>query len=268
MQIYETNDYKAYVRARIRAMPKAGRGEWRALAEALRIHPTRISHIFKGNLELSLEQASLLCRYWGLSQVESEYFLLLVQMARAGNTELREILMKQAEGLRERAAKLENRVVRDKILTESEKAIFYSTWLYSALRLSTSIESCRTLDALAEKFELPREKIREMMDFLVESGLCDLENGEYRMQAKRTHVEADSVHAQRHHANWRLQALLNQERFGPSELSYTCPVSLNRADQKRLRGLITKTIEEFLKTVTASEPPEMLACLNIDWFEV
>jgi len=71
----------------------------------------------------------------------------------------------------------------------------------------------------------------------------------------------------RHHANWRLKALGRHEHLSERELAYTVPVSISKADQKVLREMLIQTIVKFQETVTASEPSEILACLNIDWIE-
>jgi len=267
MNIFSYSNYKGFVVDRIHSMPKRGRGELQRIGKELRMHSSRVSHIFSGDIDLTLEQGGALCKYWGLSQLEAEYFIVLVQFARAGSKELKEILSAQAKGLRERASKLENRVVRDKLLSENEKAIFYSSWMYSGLRLASSVQELQTVDAMAQHFELPRDTVREILDFLVGAGLCSESNGRYQMLIKRTHLEASSILARNQHAHWRLKALARFQKLSERELAYTCPISINHSDQKALRELLVQTIETFLKTVTASEPPDLLACLNIDFFE-
>lgn len=249
-------------------MPKGGRGEFNKMAQALRMHTTRVSQIFNGDMNLTVEQAADLCRYWGLAQSEAEFFLLLVQLERAGSQEARAIYKRQIDSTRARSKDLRERVSIERALSESERAIFYSSWFYSAARLLTSIEEFQTLDAISERLQQPRDRMREVLDFLVSTGLCIEEDGRYSMGPKTTHVEASSPLSLRHHSNWRLRAIQRQEKIGQNELTYTCPVSINRKDQAKLRELLIQTIQDFLKTVTESEPPEMVACLLIDWFEI
>jgi uncharacterized protein (TIGR02147 family) len=267
MSIFEYTEYKLFVRARIASMPKGGHGEFQRLAAELRMHPTRISHIFKGEIDLTLEQGAHLCRYWGLSQLESEYFILLLQISRAGTKELKTLLKTQADEIRSRAKKIVNRVPRDRILSESEKALFYSNWFYSGIRLFCSVSEYQTLDSISDYFGFSREQTREVLDFLVSTGLCVETDGVYSMGAKRTHLESTSLLISRHHANWRLKAIASHENLSDRELSYTLPVSISKKDQAVLRELLIQTITKFQAAVTASEPPEMVACLNIDWFE-
>ena len=266
--IFNYLDYKTYVLERFSSMPRKGRGELGKIAKDLRMHPTRVSHIFRGDMNLTLEQACGVSHYLGLSSVESEYFLLLVNLARAGSVDLQKMLKEQAEKIRERAKSLSYRVPRDMVLSEEQKAMFYSGWHFSAIRLLTSIEGFQTVDALAEALQLPREKVRNTVDFLLSTGLCIEKNGLLFMGPKTTHLEETSPLMARHHSNWRLKAMSRHENIRPHELAYTCTVSLTKEDQIKLREMLMEVIEKFLKKVTASDPAEKLACLTIDWLDV
>lgn len=77
--IFSFDDYKDFVRNRIKTMPRQGHGEMSRIAKALRMHPTRVSHIFNGEMNLTGEQACDLAKHLGLSDLEADYFLALVQ---------------------------------------------------------------------------------------------------------------------------------------------------------------------------------------------
>lgn len=71
--------------------------------------------------------------------MELEYFSLLVQKERAGSHELREHLVRRLAQLKTEASKLSKRISHDRSLTDQERAIFYSSWIYSAVHLFTSL---------------------------------------------------------------------------------------------------------------------------------
>ncbi len=97
MGIFEYNDYKLFVRNRIREMARAGRGQYQKMALHLRVHPTLVSQIFRGVRDLTPEQASEVAVFLELSEPESQYFLTLVQISRAGNQRLRELLERRRQ---------------------------------------------------------------------------------------------------------------------------------------------------------------------------
>lgn len=268
MSLFSGEDYKSFLRERIEQMPRRGHGELQRISTELKMHPTRVSQVVNGDMHFTVEQAAGLCRYLGLGQLETEYFVVLLQLARAGTEEARKLFRRQAQGIRERSKELVNRVPREKELDESEKAIFYSSWHYIGAHVLCSMEQYQTIDTLAAALAQPRERVKQIMDFLVATGLCVLEKERYKVGPKTTHLEATSPLVQRHHANWRLKAIHRHEALTSRELAYTCPVSLRREDQAALRELLVNTIQAFLKTVTESEPPDTAACLTIDWFEI
>lgn len=268
INLFEFTDYKAFLRAKLEGMPKRGWGEMQKISTALAMHSTRVSQVIGGDVHFTLEQASKLCDYLDLSALESEYFLVLTNEARAGTPDLRARFKQQAQRIRERANELEHRVPREKVLTEEQKSLFYSSWAYSGLRLATSLPGPHNIDSLAERFGLPKEKVGAIMEFLLKAGLCVEGKEGFVVGPQSTHLNKTSPLVLRHHANWRLKALARHENLGEGEMAYTCPVSLTKEDQLVVREMLFRLIERFLKRAAASDPPDTLACLNIDWFRV
>jgi uncharacterized protein (TIGR02147 family) len=268
MSIFSASSYRDFLRERLKTMPKEGRGQVARIAKVLQMHPTRLSQVLHGHVNLTMEQAGRLANHLGLSALETEFFLAMIQLERAGTEELKAIFRGQLRRLQEQSRELKHRVPKDIALSENQKAVFYSNWAYSAVRLATSIEALRSIDAMAERFGMSGEKVRMILDFLFEAGLVVEKEGQFQIGPQTTHLEKTSPLILRHHSNWRLKAISRHERSTDSEIAYTCPVSLRREDQAAIREMIMQLIEKFLKKVVASEPPDTLACLNIDWFQV
>jgi uncharacterized protein (TIGR02147 family) len=269
MNIFDFESYKKFVLARLKSMPKQGRGELLKMAEHLRMHSTRLSHVFKGEMNLTPEQACGICKYLGLSELESEYFLLLVNLERAGSEELRVMLSAQREKLREHGKKMGFLPRNRKDLTDEQRGIFYSNWYYCAIHLVTSFPKTQSIDELSERFQMPREKMRKILDFLTSAGLCTEVDGKFQADANiSTYIEGSSPFVNRHHSSWRLKAIANHENLDPSDLAYTSVVSISREDKIKLRQMTVQFIKDFLSKVAASEPSDTIACLNVDWFHI
>ena len=268
MGLFDSKNYKDFLRKRLKEMPKEGHGQVTRIAHVLRMHPTRLSQILNGDVNLTLEQAGKLAHHLGLAPLETECFLSMVQYERAGTEELREIFRAQIDRFKKQSKELKNRVPKDAALSENQKAVFYSSWAYSAVRLACSVKDLQSLDALSGHFDMNRSKVRGILDFLLESGLILERSGRFEIGPKTSHLEKSSPLALRQHSNWRLKAMSRHERLTDSEIAYTCPVSIKKVDQAVVREMIMQLIERFLKTVVESEPPDSLACLNIDWFNI
>jgi uncharacterized protein (TIGR02147 family) len=270
VEIFEFESYKAFVRARIEAMPGRGRGEFRAIARKLRMHTTLVSQVFRGPRELTPEQACDLCGFWGLSGLETEMFLALVQYERAGTTSLRAAVLQQLRQIRQRADKLAYRLPQEKVLRPETQQIFYSNWHYSAIRLLTSIADFNDVDAIANHLGLARNVVAEALEFLVNHALCKrLAGGKVKMGPQRTHLPADSPMITRHHLNWRVRNLsrLQTENLGEDEILFTAPLSISVKDARKVRKKILE-FTEGLSQVVKDTDPEKVCVLNIDWLNI
>jgi uncharacterized protein (TIGR02147 family) len=268
MNIFEFADYRLYVQERVKKLPKRGRGEFLKIAKALGMHTSSVSQVFKGQKRLTLEQGSRLAEHLGLNDLESDYLLNLIEKERAGTKDLEARIEKRLQKIRELASQLVNRLPRDQVLSEESKALFYSNWFYSAIRLGTDIEGLQTIEALSEYFSLQPALVNEVLQFLLACGLCIEQDGLYKMGPKRTHLEATSPLISRHHMNWRMKAVERSTKLEHSEeLQLSSPVVLSKKDALYVKSLLMTQVQDVLKTATPS-PSETLYCLNVDWFKV
>lgn len=267
MEIFEFEDYKKYVKSRILSMPKRGYGQLRRLSEYLGVNTAFISQVFKGDKNLSSEQAIKTALFFGLNELETEYFISLTQLERAGSQELKRFLKKQIAVIKEKSQRVSNRLKVERVLAESDKAIFYSDWYYSAIRQLPAIKGFDNVDAIANYVGLSRAAVNEIIHFLLQNNLLNEEKGKLTIGPSRTHLEPESPWVKMHHTNWRTKALENLKDQDPTKLHFSFPTTLSIADAEKVRARILKLIEDIGKIVDPS-PSEELRCLNIDWFKV
>jgi uncharacterized protein (TIGR02147 family) len=268
MNIFMYEDVRAYLQEKISKMPQRGRGEIGKIAKHIGVHSTYMSLVLNGSRHLSQEQAFDLATYLQLTELETEYFCLLVQWDRAGTPRLRKHLKQKLSKIREDSLSLSKRLMHDKKLSDQEKAVFYSSWIYSAVRLFTSTkEKGVTFESIQEHFDLPRKKLMEVLDFLASSGLVLYEKNLYRLGTQQTFLEKGSPFLPKHHANWRIKAMQKSEFISDEELVFTSPFSISEKDFLLLREELAEWLKKFSGIVRDS-PAEEVACLNIDFFRV
>lgn len=268
ISVFDYKEYKKFVRDWVADPKNSTRGAWGRIAKQMNISPVIVTQVFKGNRELSLDQAYDLNEFFGFNQAESQYFMLLVHIARAGTHRYKQALEAELSSVRAKASEIKNRVKVDKVLNEAERAKFYSHWYYSAVRLLTSIPETRDSKSIAEKLNIPVEKVRVILEFLLEVGLIKINNqNEFEMGPASTHLESQSPFVNRHHSNWRLQALSKMERFEADDLFYTGPMTLSHDDIVRIRKMLVDLVAEVRKIAVDSKS-EQLACLSFDFFKI
>lgn len=266
MSIFNYQDTKTYLRHYISELPRKGRGEGTRIAKHLGVSTTLVSQVLAGEKSFTPEQTRSLSQYLGLTGLDADCLMFLVQYDRAGSTDLKQFWKSKLDEVRERALKLSNRVKPQRVLNDQQRAVFYSSPLYSAVRLFTSVgDKGKSLGEICDRFEIPRAKASDVLKFLVETGLCVEKEDRFSMGAQSTHLEQGSHHLLRHHSNWRIRAIRQSEELTDQELMYTAPVSLSKNDFESLREEMVGFIKKFLAKVHES-PAEEIACLNLDFF--
>lgn len=235
------------------------------MAESLRVSTTLVSQVVNGDKHFSMELASDLCDYMGLGEKEADHFLLLLEYARAGSHGYQKRLKRRVDLARAAALKLSERVEQDRKLTDTESAIFFSSWAYAGIFHLVATNPKLTIDQLAERLKMPRHSVAKCMDFLIESGILVSKGGSLEVGMKSAHIGADSPFVVQHHQNWRVQAFNKMTFAGSEELFYTAPMSLSHETAAVIRSELISQIDRIVKLVGPS-PSETVRCLNIDWF--
>lgn len=266
MTLFDYSSYKSFVNDWISRQPKKGHGQLRQLSLKLKINSVVMSQVFRGSRDLTLEQGLGVCQFLGLSELERDYFLLLVQKNKAGTHELKQVLESQLEKLREIAKALKNRITHQKFSDES-KATFYSQWYYSAIRLAASLEKLNSADSIAQHLNLERALVAKVLEFLLRNKLVVETKKGLDRGPQVTHVGHDSPYVNRHHLNWRLKALQSMETVSDSHLFYTGPMALSHEAASEIHKMLIDFVQRSTSRAAASES-QVLRCLNFDWFPI
>lgn len=268
MEIFGFSSYKEYIVKRVESMPRKGYGQFRKIAQYLSVSPVIITQVIKGDRHFSEEQGLRLANYLGLKDLEMEYFMRLIAIEKAGTHELKIFHKEALSALKKKALDVKNRIGKFHELDDTTKSVFYSDWTYSAIRLSTSIPSYRTVDALAERLQLSRGRVSEILEFLLQIGLCKKNTrGAVEPGPTSVYLDPQSRFINSHRRNWRLKGLEGLNKTTPDELFYSAPCTLSDEDFLAFKTELTGVISQLTKLVPETEP-ESLVCLNIDWFKI
>lgn len=248
-------------------MPKNGHGQLMKIAKHIGVNPVVVTQVLKGPRDFSEEQALRLTNYLGLNALESEFFMRLTSLERAGTHDLKQFHREAMKNIKRQAQTPKSRVAVHQELDEPTKSIFYSDWIFSAVRLLTTIVQYRSVDALAERLSLSRARVAEIVEFLINANLIEMSKGDLRITVNSTHVDASSRFVNNHRRNWRLKGLESINRSTPDDLFYSGPCAISEENFKILRSELVEVIASLSKRAPTAKP-EALACMNIDWFKI
>jgi uncharacterized protein (TIGR02147 family) len=263
--LYDYKEYKVLLRDKLTALD-GKRGQYHRLAKAINASTTMISQILNGTKDASLEMASDLADYVGLTEQESEYLFLLVLHAKATHWKLKKRHEAQIERMREAARQLENRLPNQQAMTEGDRATFYSSWIYSGVRNLVATDRFQTVEAIAEYLRLKPAEVKKVIDFLLGKNLLKSNQKRWVPGPSRTHLGADSPFVIRHHQNWRLLGFQKMEMKNKDNLFYTAAMSISENLADELRQELPNWIEQLNRRIAPSRS-EVVRCLNLDWFE-
>lgn len=270
MTIFEFDDYKKFVDARIKDYPSGGRGVFKLMAEAMKVPRSTLSQVFNGERDLTFEQAIDLAGFLELSSLETDFFMALVERSRAGNPRLKAFAERKIDNLRQKSKTLSGRIPKKAIVTEKEKAVFYSEWYFSAIRMMSNVPDYDTIPALAAHLGLPLGRVKQVMEFLVSCGLCVQEKNGYKMGPSSTHIGAEDPLVFRHHQNWRQQSIkrfVEYPYLEDDELALSMPCTISPEAMAQIRKSLMDSILKITEQVDASKE-EHLAFLNIDLLRI
>lgn len=266
IDLFQYKDYKKYVNDRLDHSPKA-RGVRTDLANAINCQTAYVSSVLRGNAHFTPEQGEAINSFFEHADLECDYFLVLLQLQRAGTLGLKSRLQKNLNKILEARFTINKRIDVAPVLSEADQLIYYSEWYYSAIHALTSIPEFQTLESIATRLSLTKNVVNQALLFLKDSGLVTVSKNICKIGPTRIHLGSDSPMISRHHNNWRmLTAQLMHKRLG-TDLHYSSVVTMSNDDADKLRELIVQFIASSKEIIKKSKEEELFS-LNLDFFKV
>jgi uncharacterized protein (TIGR02147 family) len=263
--IYEFENYKNYLKNFEESQGTFIKGFRSKLAAEMSCQSGYVTHVLNGHAHFSLEQAYRIRSFLGQSEAESKYFLQMVHLARAGTNELKNLMHVELLQLKETQQNLKNRVGESKALTEKDQAVYYSSWIYSAIHVLVSLPGFNDIKKISESLRLTEDVVKYAAQFLVRAGILIEHSGRIKPGQTQVHLQKQSDFITQHHQNGRLaaiQSLTDRRKFN---LHYSTMSSLSKADAESLKMEMLAMIQNYVEKVRPSKE-EIAVAFNLDFF--
>jgi uncharacterized protein (TIGR02147 family) len=266
--IYSYSDYKKFVSAREEHFGKFEKGFRSRLSEALNVQTAFISKVLNTpKAHFNLEQGLLLANFLKLNDDETSYLVWLIEFARAGTKDLKRFFHKRIEEAQQQHLNIKNRVGDSVTLSAQDQNRFYSHWMYGAAHVLTSIPSYQAPEKIAEALRMDQKLVREVLTFLLSSGLVQDKGGRFVIGPTQLHLSKNSANISKHHTNWRLKAIDDSADPNSEGIHYSTVSSLSLNDFNQLKFDLTEVIQRYVETIRKS-PEETASCFNLDFFRI
>ena len=265
--LYQFVSYKDFFNNWVSQQPNNGHGEYRRLAIGLGVSTTLISQIFNGEKDLSLELACEMVKYLHFDDEESDYFLLLIEFSKAVSVKLKNRLLRQIKERQDAVKKLEVRLKKDHSLNDEAKQIYFSHWLYPALRILADIPSLNHADQFAERLGVPKNQVLKALDFLIKNKILLQKGHQLILGPAHIYNPPSDPLTGRNLINWRQLGFNKLHNHDQNQFFYSGTYALSQEVADEIRKILPQLIDDILKKVKPS-PSETARCLNIDFFEI
>lgn len=267
LSVYEYNSYKSYMK-KILGTSGESRGARSRLANFLNCQTGYISQVLSKDVHFSLEHSVKLNTFLEHDDEEAHFFMLLIQLERAGSIELKKYYQGQIKDILHERSEFKSRITEDGILSEKDHMIYYSQWYYSAIHVLVSINGFQTKAKIKERLNLESQTINTVLSFLELNKLVVNKKGIYNIGPSRIHLGKDSPIISKHHTNWRLQALKSLESDSSEvDLHYSSVMTLSKDDALKIKNILLNSVEQVEPILIASKEEDVFS-MCIDLFKV
>lgn len=262
MRIWDFTNYREYLHEKLGG-EGSRTGLRKRLAEAIPVHTTFVSQVLTGRNDFSLEQGEAINSFLEHSDDEGEYFILLILKDRAGHDKLKKRFQKKIQVMRDERLNIKNRLEVTETVSAKDKEKFYSSAVYGAIHVLTSIPQFQTIEALSAAVRLSKSRVREMVDFLIRIGILKEERGKIISLSNHVHLGNDSELILKHHANWRYNTISNLQFLDRDDLHYSACLSLSAEDAFKIKESILANLKSNVDIISKSkEEVPYVMCLD------
>jgi len=266
MDVFKFSDYKKFLASKIEENASQ-RGYRSQLAEAAQCQKSFFSHVTHSHVHLTPDHAYGLCEFWAFDPMESEYFLAMVDHARAGSLRLRSALEVRMRRLREARNDVTKRVEADEIRDRQAETLYHSAWYWNALHVIVAIPDYQTTHAISQRLGLEPARTVECLQQLEKMNLVKQKGGRWTITNKSIHLDRSSPMRESHHTQWRQRAMLDIQKRSEDSVHYNAVFAMSVEDAKRLQDLITEMIVRS-RDIIGPSAEEELYCMSTDFFKV
>lgn len=264
--IFDFDDYKKYLNVVLDTKGET-RGKRSKLAQAIGCGTAFVSQVLQGNVHFSLEAMIGINEFLGHTDEESHYFMLLAQMGRAGSKKLEHYYFGQIQEIQKKRQIISTRVGKVEKISERDQLEYYSSWVYAAVYVTTSIRKIKSKTDLAKCLGLTVNKVSECLEFLERAKLIQQKGGSWEVTSRRIHLTKDSPLISRHHTNWRNRAIQALEDGASEDLHFSGAWTLSEADVKKVKEQFLAAIERS-ETILRNSPEEVGFGVCLDFFRL
>ncbi|HWU43084.1 MAG TPA: TIGR02147 family protein [Bdellovibrio sp.] len=264
--VFNYLDFREFLSASLQGGP---RGMQAQMARATHCQAIHINNVTKGKAQFTEDQAYRVGQFLKLSEAELGYFMDLIRLDRAADSETKQYFKKNLQARSAAQLEIKNRVSGVSLPTSTEQQIqYFCTPLTSLVHIATSCPQLQTAEALAKWLQADLEEINKILEFLTDLGLVEFKNKKFSYSGKSIHLGKDSVlHPlfQKNRREFVLKSLPTKNK--EQGIHFSSAFATTETHLKKIKEKLLEFIDETHNELTKTES-EKVSILVIDFLKL
>lgn len=235
------------------------------LAQSMGCQAAFVSRVLAGQAHLSLDQLHAAAGFFGLSNKETDYWILLNLENRAVDRQLKSFFLEKLKNLRSEMNLLSEKLKIDKNQAAKNELMYYRSWLPSTLHMFSRTPMGSNIKKLAAKLNLPEKSLAPHIEQLEKLGLVTQKMNSLECQVSHMHLDATNPLVFQQHQNWRIKTLDKLNRLDDSGVHYSSVISCSEKDLGKIQDIFVDAIKKVRSLVKDSKD-ETVAHYSIDFY--
>jgi uncharacterized protein (TIGR02147 family) len=264
--VYEHQDYKGFLKTVIQEN-QGVKGFRSQLAKGARCQKSFLSQVLNSHVQLTPDHAAAISAFLNFDEQEADYFLGLVEFARAGSEALRNLIQTRLKTHQNRHDDISRKWAQEELKDTEAQMIYYSTWYMSAIHVLVSIPGFDSVRKVSARLGISEDIVQMALRDLQKIGLVKKIENKWKVGEKSIHLAKHSPMTEAHHSNWRHRALLDCQLRRSWSVHFSSVFAISKKDADRLRKQVLDFLIESRKNI-AQSPEEEIYVLNADLFPI
>ncbi len=269
MTVFEFTDYRKFLLAAVQHLKRKDASlSFSSLAVAAKVQRSYLSQVLNRGGYLNADQAYLIAKRLKLSEPETRYFELLVEVDRCQLSERKARLLAELERLKTQSQKTESVLKREKVeIAPDFLTTYYSDPRVPIVHMMLTVDHySRDTQLIARRLRLTSKKVQEILSVLENCRLIEWKGDQIVVLKSFLHLPVDSPLHRIHSSFFRMKAIESiQDKREDDDFFFTSSFSATPAIKKRLKEKFLKLIQAASKEIEATDPTEVYH-LNFDLF--
>ena len=229
-----------------------------SLAKRVGLQASYLTNVVKGRAHFSADQIYAVCESLGLSDVETEYLVLLMELEKSAHAPRKAKLQSEIEELRRKHL---SRYVQEEAapLSADDLQAYYLDPNLELLHFYLGLKSKdQSPETVANALGISSEQVLEGIQFLSSRGLIKKHNSRWVRGVIKQHLSEDSSLCKPNQQLLRFKAL-NQLQNTAKERKYSfmATVSMDEDSRLKIQSAYLQFLKQARKIVEDAEPDEV-----------